>query len=125
MQGGDRLVLVFGEDLGEDLVDAELAADGVGDLPGVAGDHRHVDPDPAEVVDGLSGLGSDLVLEGERSDHLVIVEQVQHCGATLLPRRDRILQLAWDIDFSVAQQRGATDRIAGAVDGRLDTASGQ
>ncbi len=68
LQVGDGLVLVLGEDLGEDLVDAEVAADGVGDLPGVAGDHRHVDAHPAEVVDGLSGLGADLVLERERAD---------------------------------------------------------
>ena len=45
LEVGDRAVLVFGEDLGEHLVDAELAADGVGDLAGVAGDHHDRDPE--------------------------------------------------------------------------------
>ena len=69
LQLGDRLVLVLGEHLGEHLVDAEVAADGVGDLAGVAGDHRHRRrPCALQLVDGLAGLGADLVLERERAD---------------------------------------------------------
>jgi hypothetical protein len=58
-------VLVLGEDLGEDLVDAELGGDGVGDLLGVAGDHRHPHPGGVQGVDGLAGHLAHLVLEGE------------------------------------------------------------
>ena len=40
LQLGDLGRLVLGEHLGEHLVDAEVAADGLGDLAGVAGDHH-------------------------------------------------------------------------------------
>ena len=43
--------------------------DGVGDGPGVAGDHDDVvDAEAVELGDGLGRLGPDLVLEGERAD---------------------------------------------------------
>src|SRR5205823_7893665 len=39
LEGGDGLVLILRQDLGEDLVNPEFGGDRVGDLAGVAGDH--------------------------------------------------------------------------------------
>ena len=90
LQLGDGLVLVLGEHLGEDLVDAEVAADGVGDLAGVTGDHHHPStPIWRRSSTACAGLGADLVLERERADDLVVADEVEHGGAALLPLVDR------------------------------------
>ncbi len=52
LEGGDLGVLVLREDLGEHFVDVELVGDGVGDLAGVAGDHRHPDVTVVKILDG-------------------------------------------------------------------------
>ena len=55
------LVLVGGEDLGEDLVDAKRCTDAVSDLLGVSGDHddRHVEM--VQFVDGRARFRTNLV----------------------------------------------------------------
>ena len=40
LEFGDLVLLVLGEHLGEHLVDAEFACDGVGNLSRIAGDHH-------------------------------------------------------------------------------------
>ena len=87
LQAGDGLVLVFGENLGEHVDDAEVSSDGVGDLTCVAGDHRHVDAHLTQLVDGLPGLGADLVLECHGADDRVVGGEVQHGCAASLPAR--------------------------------------
>ena len=124
LECGDGLVLVFGEDLGEHVVDAEVAADGVGDLAGVAGDHRHVDTHLAQVGDGLAGFGSDLVLERHGADDLGVVGEVEHGGAALLPSADGVAERLGDVELALAEQRRAADGVGGAVDVGGDAAPG-
>jgi len=82
---------VLRQDLGEHLVDAQLVADALCDLAGVAGDHRHVDAHLAQLGHGLARLGPDLVLESHRADDL-IVGQVQDRRAAGLPVGDPLAQ---------------------------------
>src|SRR5690606_40232697 len=82
---GDLLTLVLGPDLGEDLVDAELAGHGAGDRFGVAGDHHHVRAELVEGVDGLAGFGPDLVVQGQCAGDVAVDENVQHRGAARGP----------------------------------------
>ena len=72
------LVLVFGEHLGEDLVDAELRGDGVGDLAGIAGDHHDADAESLEVLDRRACFGANLVLDREGADDVVVTYEVEH-----------------------------------------------
>ena len=72
--------------------DADVGGDGLGDLSGVAGDHH--DPlhaEGTEVLDGLAGLRSDLVLEGEHAD--VFLPADVH-GADLVEVVDGLLALS-------------------------------
>src|SRR6187401_1777320 len=57
----DLGVLVLGQHVGEDLVDAQLAPDGVGDEQGIAGDHDNVDVVGVQGVEGGLRLGPDLI----------------------------------------------------------------
>ena len=86
-------VLVLRQHLGEHLVDAELGADRVGDLPRVAGDHRHAYAAPVQPVDRLARLGADLVLERERAGDLPVAHDVQHRRAARPPAVDRAVEL--------------------------------
>ncbi len=70
--------LILGEDLGHHLVDAEVGADGLGDLPGVAGDHHDPAAHGLELADGVAGLGADLVFEGDAAD-----ADVEHLPMTI------------------------------------------
>ena len=64
LQLGDLGVLVLGQHLGEHLVDPEVP-DGLGDRPGVTGDHDDVDALGVQGIDGGLGLGPDLVGIGD------------------------------------------------------------
>ena len=61
LQLGDLGVLV----LGQHLVDPEVPPDGLGDRPGVTGDHDDVDALGVQGIDGGLGLGPDLVGIGD------------------------------------------------------------
>ena len=86
------MVLVLGEDFGKDLLDAEVAADGFGDLAGVTGENRHVDAHLAQVGDGLAGFRADLVLECDGTNDLSVIGEVEHGGAALFPRGDCVAE---------------------------------
>ena len=89
----DCLVLVLREHLGEHLADAEITSDGVGDLFGVTGDHRHLDAHSAEIGHGLAGLRADLVLQRQAPTTWSSCDQVEHRRAASLPAIDRLLQV--------------------------------
>ena len=119
------LVLVLREHLGEHLADAEITPDGVGDLFGVTGDHRHLDTHSLEVGHGLAGLRADLVLQRQCPDDLVVLHQVEHRRAAPLPAIDRLLQVVGNRERSLTQQRRAADGVGHAVDGCLDATARQ
>jgi hypothetical protein len=120
----DLGVLGLGQDLREHLVDAELGRDRVGDLPGVAGDHRDLDAERVQRLDGLPGLLAHLVGERERADDLAVAQRVQHGRATPLECLDALAQLGWHLAAVLAQQRRTADRDGRAVDVRLHPAAG-
>ena len=64
LQLGDLGVLVLGQHLG-DTRRPRGRPDGLGDRPGVTGDHDHVDALGVQGVDGGLGLGPDLVGVGD------------------------------------------------------------
>ncbi len=69
LQRGDGRVLVLRQDLGKDLIDADVGRDPLGDLARVPGDHHdQLDPEGVELGDGLACLGPDLVLQRQRAD---------------------------------------------------------
>ena len=47
-------MLVLGQDLGQDLVDAQVGRHRPGDLASVASDHRYPDPELVELIDSLA-----------------------------------------------------------------------
>ena len=124
MEIGDRLVLVFGQHFGEDLVDAELGAHRVGDLASVAGDHHHADAQGVESIDRFFGFGPDLIFEREGTDDLSTADDMEHRGTACPPLggagRDRVRL----DEAALAQQRRPADGDRFAVDVRLDAAAG-
>ena len=107
-------------------LDPEVAADRLGDLRGVAGDHRHVEPSRAQLVDRLTGLGTDLVLEGEGSDDLVVAHEVEHRSASLRPATRRLRRATAEPRAARSRNsRGPPTAYARAVDRRLDAAAGE
>ena len=82
-------VLVFGEHLGEHLVDARRSArDALGDLAGVAGDHHdRLHARARAAARPRRALRADLVLERERTDHLVVA--VRRRAPSAAPRSTR------------------------------------
>ncbi len=117
MELGDLGRLVLGEDLGEHLVDAEVGADGVGHLAGVAGDHHHSTAHLPELVDGLAGLGADLVLEGQGADDVGALHQVEDGGAALPPSARRAGEVGGFTELALPEQHRAPDGVGGSVDG--------
>jgi hypothetical protein len=64
-------VFVLGQDLGEDLLDAEFASDGLGDRPGIPSDHHVSAPEPVteetqqvDLADAGSAFGGDQGVAG-------------------------------------------------------------
>src|SRR6185369_9251529 len=100
------------------FVDADDGGHRVGNLAGVAGDHDHsLDPDRVEVGNCLAGLGTDLVLERDRADDRLVMDEVQHSGTALCPRVDLASHPCGDGEVSFAEQHGPADRVSIAVDG--------
>ena len=117
LQRGDRRVLVLWKHLGEDLVDADVGGDTLGDLAGVAGDHHdQLDAEGVELGDGLAGLGTDLVFQRQRADDPVAFDEVQHGCAASHPLRCAARDLRRLGQPALAHQRRSADRVARSVD---------
>ena len=78
LERGDGGVFVGGLYLGEDLVDLQVACDGVGDLLGVAGDEHDLDATIVERLDRLAGFGADLVSDGDRAGDVTVDDDGEH-----------------------------------------------
>src|SRR5699024_196547 len=114
----------------EDTVDAEFPANLVRHGLGVAGDHNDLDAELMEGVDGVAGLGPDLVGEREAADYLAVAEDVQDDRTLGPPRVGRVdlvlpglLEQPWtaDANLLVAHGRGDADcRGGGEPTGRLE-----
>jgi hypothetical protein len=120
----DLGVLVLGEDLGHDLVDAEVGADGVGHLAGVAGDHDDPLAHGLELGHRFPGFRAQFVLQGQRPDDLALPGQVEDRSTPGLPSGDGVLQRRGLVESPFAQQGRAAHRVAAALHGGLDTAPG-
>ena len=73
----------------------------------------------------LAGLGTDLVLQREGTDDLVAPCQVENSGTPGPPRVDQLAEARALGQVALAEQRGATHRVALVVDRRLDTPPGE
>ena len=120
------LVLVLGEDFGEDLVDAEVAATASATWRASPVIIATSMPSSRRSATACSGFGADLVFEGERRHDLVAADQVQHGGAALAPGVDvaRPGRLGPG-GSALAQERGTADGVGDAVDRGFDAAAGE
>jgi hypothetical protein len=72
LQAPDDFVLLFGQDLGHHLVDAQLASDGVGGGAVVAGQHDEANAFAVEHLNGFAGGFLDGIGDAEQAGGLVI-----------------------------------------------------
>ena len=101
-------------------------ADGLGDLSSVAGDHHDpLDTHLVQLVDGLAGFGTDLVLQGERADDHGVTGEVEHRRPPAAHSSTDVWSSAGTGEAAFAKQRGPADRVADAVDGGFDAAARQ
>ena len=77
--------LVLGTHTREDPVNAQILGYGVRDGLRVAGDHDDLGTRRVQCVDGVAGLGADLVGKPECSDHFAVGEDVENDRALLSP----------------------------------------
>ena len=101
-------MLVLGEHLGEHPVDAELGCDRFGHLAGVAGDHRHLDTEPLQLLDRLSGFGADLVFHREGACHFSVLDHVQNGRSPPHPFRHGPVYVLGNFDAPFGEERPAT-----------------
>ncbi len=101
-------------------IDAEIPSYCLGHLVGVSGDHRHLQADGVQLVDGLTGLGADLVLERKCPDHRVLGESRTGRPLRLIPNCDLLSDSGRDRGLRLAKQGGTPDRESRAVDGGFD-----
>ena len=128
LQVGDRAVLVRGQHLGEDLVDAgrkprsAATASATGRASPVIITIFST-PCARSSVDRLPGLGPDLVLERERADHSgrpsPSAQQVQHGRAAGRPVVRSRRQVGGHGRRQLPQQGRTADGVRGAVDDGL------
>jgi hypothetical protein len=83
---------------------------------GVAGDHRHLDPETVQLIDRLSRLGSDLVLHGEGSNDPAILEHIEDRGPPSFHPFAASSTSAGYVDSALGEQGRSTDGDAVPVD---------
>jgi hypothetical protein len=88
--------LVLRQHLGEHLVDAGLAGDGVGAGLDIAGDHDHPQAALTQPADRLGGVVLDAVGDAQHADHPVVAGQEQRRGGVLAERGGLVLQRQGD-----------------------------
>ena len=114
-----------GQHLGRDLVDAQAAGDRVGDGLGVAGDHRHPQPEGVEVPDGRGRFGPHLVLEAEQAHDLAVGDDVEHRPAVARPGLGGRDQGGRGLEPEVGDHAGPADRDVAPPDRGTSATSGQ
>jgi hypothetical protein len=97
------LHLFLGQDFGHDFVDAERVTDALCDLLCVTRNEDDAAAHAAQCCNGLSGFGSDRILQRQCTDDAPLFDEIEHCGTALLPFIDPRSYGFWFVDVSLAQ----------------------
>ncbi|CAH0239948.1 hypothetical protein SRABI128_02654 [Microbacterium sp. Bi128] len=94
-------------------------------LPGVAGDHGHLDAACLQGPDGLAGLGPHGILEADSTQDPAAVHDMEHRCAALQPGAGRGGQLRRLLQTQLPEQGRTAHLDRAAVDRGADSAAGQ
>jgi hypothetical protein len=123
LEGGDPVGLVGRQHLGDDVLDADLAGDGLGGRGVVAGDHPYLQAEGLQLGDSLGGVRLDGVGNGDQTGQEAVHGDV-HRGGTGGRGAGGVTGQRRGVDAEGVHVCPVADRDAGRVDRGADAVSG-